>query len=410
MNTFRLFNKIATSPHFIGAMGMILLSSCEKQAGQSDQAGADRKTAPKVLQDWPIFRGDPELQGISKEDLALPLNIAWSFKPELAEGKKRRPSFDASPVAAGGQVFVGSVNGKFYALNIEDGSLVWEFEAEGPIIAPAAVFGEQVFFGDTYGFIYGLSTKDGSEQWRFETDDKIEGGINALKSAAGELHLFVGSHDYFIYCIRAADGTLVWKKETGNYIVATPSIVNSGGQQAVAFGGCDGILHILPADGKGEGREVEVGTYIANSSAVRDGICYVADNAGEIMAIEVATGETVWKTSTDAQYTASPAVGEKLLYIAGPDKRLVAYDRVMGDEVWAFQAPRALDSSPVVSPGAIWQGGLDGRLYAIDPKTGKELWNFELGAKIKASPAISRKTLIICGQDGIVYGFRSVKK
>ena len=390
----------------LAVVGLFLLSSCKESGGGSDESADSGKDSPNIIQDWRVFRGDPQLQGMSKENLLPPLRIAWSYEPKIAEGKKRRPSFEASPVAAGGQVFVGSEDGSFYSLDIENGSQIWEFNADGPIIAPAAVFGDRVFFGDAYGFVYALSTKDGTELWRFETDGKIEGGINGLKSESGELHLFVGSNDYFLYCLKAEDGSVLWKKETGNNIVATPSIVNSGGQRAVTFGGCDGLLHILQADGKGEPREVEIGTYIGNSSAVRDGICYVADNGGSIMAIDVASGEMVWKLETEAQYLASPAVGEKLLYIAGPDKRLVAYDRVMGEEVWAFQTSRELDSSPVVCPGAIWQGGLDGRLYAVDPKTGKELWNFDLGAKIKASPAISRGTLIICGKDGVVYGFR----
>jgi len=390
------------------ASALLLSSACEKQ-GQKAGKSTDGNKA-EVIQDWPIYRGDAELQGVSREDLAPPLKIAWSFEPPLEKGQKRRPSIEATPVAANGRVFVGSEDGNFYALHISYGTPIWKFKADGPIIAPGAVFGDQVFFGDTHGFVYGLNIADGSELWRFETDGKIEGGINALQSSGGQWHLFVGSYDYFIYCLNAADGSLIWKKETGNYLVSTPSIINSGGQQALSFGGCDGMLHILPANGKGQAREIDVGTYIANSSCVRDGICYVADNGGEVMAIDVATGETAWKTTTEAQYTASPAVGEKHLYVAGPDKRLVAFDRVMGEEVWAFQAPRALDSSPVICPSAIWQGGLDGRLYAIDPKTGKELWNFELGAKIKASPAISRKFMIICGQDGVVYGFTEAKK
>ena len=218
--------------------------------------------------------------------------------------------------------------------------------------------------------------------------------------------VFIGSHDYFLYCFDAESGAVLWKEETGNYIVSTPSIVNSGGTEAVSFGGCDGLLYILPVDGQGAGREVEVGSYIANSAAVRDGIAYLAHNGGEVIAINVATGEEVWKNVTGAEYIASPAVDESHVYVAGPDKRLVAYDRVMGKESWAFRAPRSLDASPVIAGDTIWQGGMDGRLYAVNRQDGKELWNFEIGSQIKASPAVSRGTLVVCGQDGVVYAFR----
>jgi outer membrane protein assembly factor BamB len=218
--------------------------------------------------------------------------------------------------------------------------------------------------------------------------------------------VFIGSHDYFLYCFDAKSGEILWKEETGNYIVSTPSIVKSGGSEAVSFGGCDGLLYILRADGKGERQEVEIGSYIANSAAVRDGIAYLAHNGGEIVAIEVATGEEVWKVPTGVEYTASPAVDETHLFVAGPDKRLVAYDRVLGEESWEFLAPRSLDASPVITGDTIWQGGMDGRIYAVSRTDGSELWNFEVGSQIKASPAVSRGTLVVCGQDGVVYAFR----
>ena len=398
--------RIHSGAALTGIFAVLCFSACGEKGDNQEGGGKEPSMTDAVTQDWPIFRGNAELQGISGEDLLPPLKMAWSFEPKMPKGKKRRPGFEASPVISGGSVYVGSEGGEFYSIDLDSGKLNWTFHTEGPVIAPAAVFDGKVFFGDTYGFVYALETGGGTELWRFEADGKIEGGINALKSESGEMQIFVGSHDYFLYCLKAEDGSVLWKNETGNLVITTPSIVDSAGQKAIMFGACDGMLHIIPADGKGEPREVEIGTYVGNSSPVRDGICYVADNDGGITAIEVASGETVWKLETDAQYIASAAVGEKRLFVAGGDKRLVAYDRMTGDEIWAFQSTRALDSSPVVCPGAIWQGGLDGRLYAVDPETGKELWNYDLGAKIKASPALSRKTLVICGKNGLVYGFR----
>ncbi|MEO0417132.1 MAG: PQQ-binding-like beta-propeller repeat protein, partial [Verrucomicrobiota bacterium] len=222
----------------------------------------------------------------------------------------------------------------------------------------------------------------------------------------GTLRLFIGSHDNYLYCLDGSDGKLLWRHETTNYIMATPSVVNSGGQQAVTFGGCDGIFHIVPASGEGSPAEIEIGAYIANSSCVKDGIAYVANNGGDILAIDVASRETVWKIETDAEYTASPAVNEKHLFIASPHKTLTAYDRVNGQAVWEFMGRRSFDSSPVVSQSTVWQAGLDGRLYAIDPLSGEERWSYEIGAKIKSSPAISSGTLVICGDDGVMYALK----
>lgn len=385
-------------------MALLLLSSgCEKKGGEPDQE-AGRETVEAVVSDWPLFRGDAEMQGISPEAITSPLTLAWTYEPAVEEGK-RRPPIEATPVIAGGRVFVGSQDGHFYAIDLEKGGLLWSFKAEGPITAPGALLGDRVYFGDSYGFVYALKAESGEEVWRFETEGKIEGGINTLTPESGVAQIYVGSHDFFLYCLNADSGEVLWKHETGNYVVSTPSMINLDGSTAIAFGGCDGLLHVISADGEGEKREIEIGAYIANTSAVRDGICYIAHNGGEVVAIDIASGETVWKTATGIEYTASPAVDETLLYVAGPDKRLVAYDRIDGTEKWAFLAPRALASSPLVSGDLVWQGGMDGRLYAVNRADGTEVWNFEVGTQIKASPAASRGTLVVCGEDGVVYGF-----
>lgn len=382
----------------------LFLCACE--GDKSAVSDAPVAEAPvEQFADWPLFRGDAQMQGVTVEKIMPPLQLAWSFEPKVEEGK-RRPPIEAGPVVAGGRVFVGSQDGHFYCVDLSNGALFWSFKAEGPITAPAAVLGEKVFFGDTYGFVYALEVTTGKELWRFETEGKIEGGVNTLTPESGPARVFVGSHDYFLYALNADTGEVLWKHETGNYVVSTPSLILTDGVPALSFGGCDGLLHVVAADGAGEKREIEIGAYIANTSAVRDGICYIAHNGGEVVAIDIASGETVWKTKTGIEYTASPAVDEKRLYVAGPDKRLVAYDRVDGSEQWAFLATRALASSPLVSAEVIWQGGMDGRLYAVNRADGTEAWNFELGTQIKASPAASRGTLVVCGDDGVVYGFR----
>lgn len=384
--------------------------SCQK-SDDSSEADSHKNvdTTPQpTYQEWPIFRGDAELQGISQEDLAYPLDLAWSYEPPVEDGRRRLP-IDATPVISDGTIYVGNQEGTIYALALDTGELRWQFQAEAGISGPAALHGDRVFLGDTGGVFYGLNAKDGSEAWRFEVEGKIEGGVNILESDDGKVRVFFGSHDYYLYCLDAGTGEMLWKHETDNYIMATPSIVNSGGQQAVTFGGCDGMFHIVPADGEGESRSIEVGSYIANSSSVRDGIAYVAHNGGEVLAVDIATGETVWQVQTGYEYTGSPAVGEKRLFVPCPEKKLTAYDRVTGEVVWEFSGRRAFDSSPVLTPSTIWQAGTDGYLYAIDPADGSELWTWQLGTKVQASPAISRGMMIICGQDGVVYAFREAE-
>ncbi len=421
----RLISGSLPSPQRVGkaltltalaAVTTSLMVSCGggDGAGGEDSAADEPEAEPaRFVQEWPLFRRNTEMHGDSEEDLVPPLELAWTFEPEVEEGKRLLP-FKSSPVISQGHIYVGGLDAKLYCLNLEDGSKVWEFKAEGPITGSAAVVDGKVFFGCNFGFIYGLDAETGAEIWRTETDDKIEGGVNFLmvedpqKGEGKQLRLFVGSHDFFLYCLMPETGEVRWKVETENLVNCAPSIAEN--LPAVTFGGCDGFLHVVSAVDGSEMQKVDLGSgaYVASTSPVANGISYIAHHGGEILAVDVATGETIWKVTggRGAEYQAAPAVDAKHVYVAGRgDKRLVALDRVTGNEVWGYNVSRDLDSSPVVCASAVYQAGMDGRVYALSPADGAELWNFDAGAQFTGSPAISGGKLVICGEDGLVYAF-----
>ena len=410
-----------------------MASSCDIAKERSDsleKESTDAKSAQRVDQDWPLFRRDAEMQGISIEDMKAPLKLVWQFlPPDLVEKgkegeagkkeankttkkKKRGYPIQAAAVIVDGLVYVGSQEGRFFCLDLKDGKKQWEFKSEGMISGSAAVIGNKVVFGCQSGFLYALDRKSGEQLWRFETDDKIEGGVNAFEmidpeTGKEQTRLFFGSYDNHLYAVDAETGKLIWKYETDNYLVATPSVVG-GDDPSVIVGGCDGLLHVISAATGKELRNFEVGAYIPNSAGVRDGIAYVSHFGGEIGAYDVNAGEEVWKVvaGTGVELYASPAVSRKYVYVGARDKTLRCLDRMDGKEVWRFISRRAMDSSAVVCESALYAGGMDGRLYALDPESGEELWSYEIGAKISASPAISNGTLVISGEDGVVYAFR----
>jgi len=438
---------------------LFFVAACggESKEGRGDSASepAAEKSAQKTQQDWPLFRRDAEMQGVSLEDMKAPLKLVWEFDPsedaatddgengvskvsaqsskkesgkELTKesvvskkgsksSKKRKRGYPilATAVIVDGLVYLGTEEARFFCLDLKDGSKRWEFESDGSISGPAAVFGDKVYFGCQSGFLYALDRKSGKELWRFETDDKIEGGVNALEvmdSATGNLQmrLFVGSYDNHLYAVDAKTGKMIWKYETDNYLVATPSVVG-GDTPSVIVGGCDGLLHVISAESGKETRNFDIGAYIPNSAGVRDGIAYVAHFGGEIGAYDVNAGEEVWKVTAGnsgrmVELYASPAVTRNRVYVGGRDKLLRCLDRVNGEEVWRFTTRKDVDSSAVVCESAVYVGGMDGRLYAIDPESGEELWSYDIGANLSASPAIAGGTLVISSEDGVVYAFR----
>ena len=65
-----------------------------------------------------------------------------------------RARVESSPAIAGGRVFVGSNDGRFYVLSLTDGSKLWEFNAGAPLSASPAIANGRIVIGSQDGRLY----------------------------------------------------------------------------------------------------------------------------------------------------------------------------------------------------------------------------------------------------------------
>ena len=65
-----------------------------------------------------------------------------------------RARIESSPAIAGGRVYFGSNDGRFYVLNLSDGAKVWEFNAGAPLSASPAIANGRVVIGAQDGKLY----------------------------------------------------------------------------------------------------------------------------------------------------------------------------------------------------------------------------------------------------------------
>jgi outer membrane protein assembly factor BamB len=70
----------------------------------------------------------------------------WSFET--------RARVESSPAIAGGRVFVGSNDGRFYVLSLSDGAKLWEFNAGSPLSASPAIANGRIVIGSQDGRLY----------------------------------------------------------------------------------------------------------------------------------------------------------------------------------------------------------------------------------------------------------------
>ncbi len=375
-------------------------------AGAADLAAASADS-------WASFRGTAEGTGRSKTVLSLPLEVRW--KQQVSE-----LGFDATPVIANGVIYLGDLDGRFTALSLTDGMLLWETTGSLGYTASAAVCGDVVVVGDIDGLIHGLSAADGTTLWTHESAGEISGGPTVLP-AAGELPLrvLVGSQDASLSCLAVADGKLLWTHTIADQIRCSPTVAAG----RVFLAGCDGKLHVINADDGTTLGEVMIDGPTGTTPAASEDHVYFGSEGGTFYAINVTTPDVRWQMRPAAggqAYRSSAAIGMSdagPLAIVGSRSRVVeAFHLEDGSRPWRQRMRGRIDGSPVVLPATAGSsepvevaivGDAAGNVAALQTADGEILWEFDAGSGFIASPAVAEGCLVMATDDGTVWCFAS---
>jgi len=121
----------------------------------------------------------------------------------------------AQPVVSNGRVFVGDMDGRVYAISVDDGRTLWTARNPGGTCAALAVSGDVAMTTTITGGLRGLDCGTGAQRWRFETPKAITGAPLVLDGK-----VFSGCHDGKVYAADSATGKLVFVTDLGAPIVA----------------------------------------------------------------------------------------------------------------------------------------------------------------------------------------------
>ncbi len=350
--------------------------------------------------DWPSFRGDAALTGVATGELPAALSPLWTF--EAGDG------IESTAAVVNGVVYVGSLDGNLYALELATGKLKFKVETGQEIKSSPTVFAGTVYFGEEGGTFHAVDAQTGAERWTFKTDAGITSSATVLKTREGAVRVLFGSYDGFLYCLDG-DGKLVWKLETDNYVHATPAVADG----KVYIAGCDGLLRAIAlTDGK-EVARVSLGGYAAASPALSGARAYVGTFENQVLAVDLTAGKTLWTYEHAVRkfpYYASAAVYRDTVVVAGRDKLVRALDAATGRERWVLETPARVDASPVLVGDRVLAGSMSGDLYALELATGKIAWQYATGSSFSASPAVADGKVVIGTADGLVYAFGAAQQ
>jgi outer membrane protein assembly factor BamB len=320
---------------------------------------------------------------------------------------------DASSPAVGadGTVYIGSSDGRLYAVN-PDGGLRWSYATGGDLYAAPAVAADgTVYIGSSDGRLYAVSP-DGSLKWRY----RIGPIFSASPAIAADGTVYIGSYKG-LYALRP-DGRLKWRYQA-DHITASPAVAADG---TVYTGSSDGSLYALGPDGRLKWR-YQAETALTTPPAVgADGTVYVGTDEDWFYAVRP-DGRLKWQFSTEGASASSPAVigSDGTVYVAfsyGPYAGVLAAIRPNGRLSWHYGIGSALLGAPTVgadgtvylgSSALAFSGEEDGQLNAIGPD-GKLKWQYSsggAGTMSASSPALLADGTVYIGSSDGLYAIYS---
>lgn len=277
--------------------------------------------------DWPTLQHDAARTGYTTDEARPPYTPLWAFQIT-------NDTFHSSvqPVIAGGRLFVGTMGGRFYAVDADTGKELWAQILDGPVFAAATVSDDHVYIGTHAGTLYALDAASGALAWTYPAGSGIwvcplvmdglvmfgtRGGdfvalreadgsaawtlpvkAPVLQSAAGKDGLaYVGAEDVRLRAVDVRTGDLKWTSpqyEACSYRFTWPVV--AGGRLYTAFTGVDDFWLSLIRDGNGLGQWPEDVEHPTNNPAYQaKAIEYLSANPDRqaMYVVDAATGRKI---------------------------------------------------------------------------------------------------------------------
>jgi polyvinyl alcohol dehydrogenase (cytochrome) len=401
------------------------------------------------------------------------LKLKWAF------GYPTGVSSNGQPTIASGRVFVGSDNGFVYSLDAATGCVYWSFE-NGSIVRNALTIGPvtgqgstryAVYFGDGKANVFALDANDGRLLWKTKADPHFIARITAgVKLYGGKLFVPVSSSEEFssgnpdypcctsrgsVVALDANTGKSIWqawvvpeepkpyKTQANGVVLYAPAggaVWNSPTvdpvRQAVYFGTGDATTAPSPkttdaimAVDMNTGRRLW--TYQATENDVFMGGCngssrseacpnpmgpdmdignspilktlpngkrvlIAGTKSGDVFALDpdrdgallyrinAIGGPTGGGRGSRASIVWGGAADDQLAFYGLGGAGLAAVRQGTGERVWLFAPPApvgggrgsSLGAAPTAIEGVVFEGASDGTLYAVSAADGKLLWEF----------------------------------
>lgn len=126
-------------------------------------------------------------------------------------------------------------------------------------------------------------------------------------------------------------------------------------------------------------KEKDLNHGITGGISYADGLLYIGNYAGEVVALSATNGKEVWRKQLKGEISSVPQTNGQVVAVQTMNGKLFVLDAKTGADMWFFENPPPVltlrgSAAPLVTDSAIFAGFANGRLMAFNPSNGLILW------------------------------------
>lgn len=154
--------------------------------------------------------------------------------------------------------------------------------------------------------------------------------------------------------------------------------------------------------------KIKLNEMVKSTAAIVDGRIYVGVLSGELVCLDLKTGDRVWTYKTVEEvdpnsfapgFKSSPTVTDKAVFLGDEEGVFHAVDRMTGKKLWTFQTNAEIISSASLYKDWLVFGSYDNSLYCLNQADGKLVWHYATMGPVNCTPAVIGKQTFVTGCD-----------
>ena len=304
------------------------------------------------------------------------------WRENFGRGISKRDILLSAPVVLNNRIFVMDAKGKVSAFNLENGTLLWEnnLTAKSQSVQDAKSKASGLAVDNK---LYALDKISGNELWRFGVafeDTVIAGGATPCFDKEDNI-VVAGFSNGEIVVLNASIGTPLW-----TYSLVSNERVNS---------------------------TTELNT-IGAYPIVENGTIYAISNSNTMVALDIRTGDVIWKNDIGSMQNMLLA-GDYLFLISNRNI-LYAVDKEDGNIMWSLDMRdfiasedeiegEVYASQPIMINGNILLAFSNGKMFKINASKGKVVAKTDLEIDISNGVIFAKEKVIAVSDEADVIVF-----